>query len=926
MILFAAAFPAHAIAQSASATIAGTVRDRDGAPIAGATVELSGPVRSTRTSDSKGAFTFVNLAPGSYSLTVNKGGYQAGGLDDVVLSGASSAADVTVTLEPATMSSIRQIAHVVANARGTFNSSSAAQTFVSGAQFKDAGQVQINRVLDRVPGIVSARSGGTNAAVPGAIMSPNVRGALDYEKETLLDGHPLINGRFGDYPIMFVNSFLLDGVEIAQGPTANAAQINYGIGGTINFRTAQPTRTPMGDLLVGTDGYGGTYSNARYSGTSANGKFAWVADYAAYGTRGPLDGYASQVALPAGSTLAGYGTLGNTTSQFPVNGAKGPYPLPNVRGNPANAYATLLACCQTVTSSYLNHGELAKVRYAFSTATSATVTYLGLQSQYDGTASSFTQLYSTFAPGSAYAGGAGAPQSGQQILLNAATQIPGRRLIDNEPVIEAELRTALREDSLLARFYGAALDRFTVNPLDNPAGAYTTAPMTLYGTAPVNDIPTTFNGASAAVTIPAAYFQQGEVDQLRGESLQYNHPIGVNLLTFSFDRTTYLTNAYQTTGSASSPGGNVSAPIPAGSRQDFTTYLLRALWELGPKTELTAANYFNVYQSRFTTARNPDGTFVFQTATRVHDDPRVGLSYHPGPDVSLRLTAGSAVAPPYVQLLDGLSQTPAQVYTPGATSVTIAQNSGGLLPETSFGYDVGGDWRFRDGAVLSADAYLTELRNQFVGTVTPAGTFTPPGSSSPIPVFVSTNANLGRARFEGIQMALRKEPPVGVGFVVSGALQRAYPYGVDPAFYATSAGPYTTNLGVLPGVNFIGDNKPFFNGISNKSEAYAQGFAQIDRRWPHGQYLALGLTYYGPNNTYNVPAFAVMNGTYRLSIAPQTTLQLSADNMLGSYPSPWIAAGAGIPAPLIDGQTGLRNLVPYGPAAVHLQLEHRFGP
>lgn len=907
------------------ASIAGMVTDESGTPLSGASVQLGGGAHARTITDARGTFVFSDLAAAVYTISVTKGGYEPAGVDGIrVESGAAT--NVTIAMQAATLSSIRQIAHVMSAARGTFNSSSAAQTVVRASQIKDAGDVQIEHVLDRTPGVISARSGGTNAAVPGAIMSPNLRGALDYEKETLLDGHPLINGRFGDYPIMFVNAFLLDGIEIAQGPTANAAQINYGIGGTVNFRTAESTRQTMGDLLVGTDGYGGGYSNVRYSGTSANGKLGFVFDYAVYGTRGPLNGYNSQIALPPGTVVNGYGAAGGTASGTPVNGASGRYPVPGARGNPPNAYVTLVACCESVTSSFLNRGELAKLRYAFSPATALTVSYLGLQSQYDNTASGFTQLYSTFAPAAAYSAPAGGPQRGSQLLLNASTQIPPRTLLDSEPVLQAELRTAFHNDNIVARFYGAALDRFTGNSVTAPQANYTTAPVTLYGTATIGGAQTAFTGQRANLTIPAPYFRQGEIDQLRGESLEYDHPIGPNLLTFSFDRTTYLTNAYQVTGSKSKPGGNASTPIPAGSRQDFTTYLTRGIWMLNPKLELTLANYFNVYQSRFSAAQNPDGSFSFSTATRTHDDPRLGIAYHPVPDLSLRLTAGSAVAPPFIQLLDGLSQTPAQVYTPGATAVTIAQNSGGLLPETSFGYDAGADWRLHNGAVLSFDAYLTNLRNQFVGTVTAAGTFTPPGSSQAIPVYVSANANLGNARFEGLQFSLAKDPAIGVGYTLSGALQRAYPYDIAPAFYATAAGPDTTNLGVIPGANYVGDNKPFFNGISNKSEAYAQGFAQIDERWAHGQYLALGLTYYGPNNTYNVPAFAVMNATYRLNIAPQTTLQFSGDNVLGSYPDPWITAGAGIPAPLVGGQTGLRNAVPMGPSALHIQLERRFGP
>jgi len=908
---------AHVFAQT-SASITGEVRDQSGAPIAAATLILSGPRSAKTSSDAQGAFAFTGLPSGVYSISASKGGYQVGGIDNV----RPGAAAVAITLQMASLSSIREIAHVVSSARGAFNSSAAAQTFVTSEQLQFAGPSQVNHALDQIPGVVSARSGSMNAAVPGALTSPNMRGALDYEKATLVDGHSMINGTRGDYPIMFVNGFLLDGIEVQQGPSANSPQINYAIGGTLNFRTAEPTRAPYADIIAGLDAWGGSYSNFRYSGTTTNGKLGYVFDYTTYGTRGPLNDYATNVALPPGSIVSGYGAVAGTTSGTPVNGISGPYPLPNTVGNPSNAYVTLVACCQQVTSSFLERGELAKLRYNFSTATSAMVSFYGLQSQYDNTASSFTQLTSMFAPGTGYTSGNGAPAPGP-LLLNSATQIPARRLLDTEPMLTAELRTAYRNDNILTRFYGAALDRFTANPVSNPSASYTTAPVALYGTADIGGTPTVFTGQTASVTIPNSYFNSVEQDQLRGESFQYDHPIAANLLSFSFDRTTYLTNAYTVTGSSKNSSGNFSALAPAGSRQDFSTYLLRGIWQVGPRLEATLSNYYNVYKSTYTPAKNQDGSYVFTTATTTHDDPRLGLAYHATPDLSLRFEAGSAVAPPYSALLDVITQTPAQVYTPGATSVTIARNAGGLLPETSFGYDLGADWRLGGGAVFSADAYLTNLRNQFVTTITPDGTFTPPGSSASIPVYASTNVNLGKARFAGIDASLGNDPHVGIGYKVALAFQRAYPYDVDPSFYSTAAGPYTTNLGVVPGANYIGFNPPFFNGISNKSEAYTQGYAQVHVRGSAGQYFALSETYYGPNNTYNIPAFFVMGGLYKFNIANNLSLQLYADNLLGTNGASYITAATGISAPLVNGQTGLRNTVPYGPTTLHLQIEER---
>jgi hypothetical protein len=254
--------------------------------------------------------------------------------------------------------------------------------------------------------------------------------------------------------------------------------------------------------------------------------------------------------------------------------------------------------------------------------------------------------------------------------------------------------------------------------------------------------------------------------------------------------------------------------------------------------------------------------------------------------------------------------------------VTIAQNSGGLLPETSFGYNLGADWRLPGGAVFSTDAYLTNIRNQFVTTIAPGGTFTTPGGGA-VPVYVSTNANAGKGRFEGIDATLTKDPAVGVGFQLAAALQRAYPYDVPASFYATAAGPDTTNLAVVPGANYVGCNAPC-NGISNKSAAYAQGYAQFHIRGRAGQYFSLADTYYGPNNTYNVPAFAILSGMYRFPLAQGLSLQVYGDNILGSYNAAYITLAGGLGVPLVNGQSAFRNAVPYGPTNLHMQIEKRF--
>ncbi len=911
---------APAYAEQAGGTLSGRVTAVSGVPLAGATVSVA-PTRGVHArTDSDGRFSIANLPFGSYSVTVEKGGYTPMTIDDVTVGALGG--QVNVVLAAANLSTLQEIAAVSARENASFNTSSSAVTYLSNEDFLEQGQLQIGHVLDQVPGVISARPSSANAAAPGSITSPNLRGALDYEKATLIDGHPLINGSHGDYPTMLVNSMLFDDIEVVKGPTAYAPSIDYGIGGTLNFRTGEPTPTFSESAMFGVDTTSGQFASIRVSDTTDNGRLGYLFGLVSYGTQGPLQNYASNIFLPVGTTLGPYGTIEKTsptTSGTPINGYSGVYPIKFALGNPANAYTSLVACCQYVTSNYLMHGQLAKLQYNFSSTTSLTAAYIGIQGSYDGAASAFTQLYSTFAPGPGY----GRPNlpfaAGQSLLLNDTTTLPDTRLLDNEPMFEGEFRTAIDNDTLLLRYYSAVLGRITTSDLASPSANYTT-PLTLYGTALLGTsaTPTIFNGQSVNVTIPTPYVNQVEHDDLHGTSLEYDHPIGSDQLTFSVDSNTALTNVYSVTGSATDEFGNLSISVPGGTSQIFTTYLLRGILNFGSKAQLTLANYFSTFSSHYAIGTTPQDNAIFQSALTTHDDPRLGFSYRASPDVNLRLSAGSAIAPPYPALISVFTQTPAQVYTPGASFVTITRNAGGLLPETSFGYNVGADARFNTYGVLSGDVYLTNIRNQFVSVIYPSGT-----TYQGVPVYINTNENLAQSRYYGLNVTYDQDPPRGYGYTLAGALQRAYAYNVPSSFYFGPAGPYSENLGVVSGINYYGTSTGF-NGISNKSEAYSQAYAAIHRRGRDGQYLELGLTYYGSNNTYNVPAFVVGAATYRQPVGPGTAIQISADNLFNANSRSYLLYGGGIAAPLANGEIGLRPIIPYGPTSLRFMILQGF--
>ncbi len=341
-------------------------------------------------------------------------------------------------------------------------------------------------------------------------------------------------------------------------------------------------------------------------------------------------------------------------------------------------------------------------------------------------------------------------------------------------------------------------------------------------------------------------------------------------------------------------------------------------------TRWSLAGYATTYDSHFSTGPNGTG-WNFGDATHAEVDPRLGFTHRlPNSDTIVRFDAGGSVTPPAFNVLSGVNQTPGAIYRPGATSVTVTQNTGYLKPETSFGYDLGADYKPAPAMIASADVYLTNVFDQLVSTIAPDGTYTPAGGS-PIPLYVSGSANAGNSRFYGLELSLRSDRRAGFGFIAQGALTRAFAYDVSPGLYATAANPYGTNLAVVPGVNYTSTGTGF-NGISNKGIPYAQGYGELHYRTDRGALLLFGMTYYGSNNSYGLPAFAIGNASARIPLGPArdaAALQISADNLFDYDGGETILTDRGIPVALVNGKVGLVNALPVGPRVFRFEL--RFG-
>ncbi|HZZ65634.1 MAG TPA: TonB-dependent receptor, partial [Candidatus Baltobacteraceae bacterium] len=724
-----------------SASITGTVTDETGAPIPNANVTLRGPATLNTQTDGKGAFAFGSVAPGIYTLSVNKAGYTPAVQSDITaLSGQSST--IMVRLATASFSSLRTIAAVRTTGRGV-NTTPASVNVVTTQDFIDQAQPQVTRVLSQVPGLqISFPSNSANAAAPGAITVPNIRAATSYETASLIDGHYISVGQYGDNVTTFLNSFMFGNVEVVKGPGADAPVVNNAIGGTTNFITKDPTLTPTPQFLFGFDSHGGTLSNLSFSDTID--RLGFIVDLATQNQLSALEG--KQVYFDPS-----FGTYNGQT----LNGNTGRTNIPGTVSNLPTQYP-LVACCYTLHGNLDQTAELVKLRYKFSTATSMTVSYLGGQSYADQNGNTSDFINSQFIPGPGYTG------SLHPGPIQVATIYPGAYSgeFNNEPIFQAEASTTLGKDTVIGRYYHATVNRYQYQGFHPDALDYNN--VKLYGTSydfsgnPV----ATFNGTPASVGF-ADFYTEPEIDKLTGGSFEYQHPLGQNdLLTFSADRTWTQSTDYSLF--PNYPGTYYSFSLPPGDAQMLTTYMLRGHFYFGPKFEVTATDYYNTYNTTYaigcvdqaktgcnTQANAVFGTGVFFATTKNnHNDPRLGIVYRPTASSSVRLAVGSAIAPPFLGLLNQVTSTPQY----GNGVAVESQSNGNLRPETAFGFDLGGDVQLRGPSmIVSGDVYQTNLFNRFFGqtvaTGLVCGTAHPcgPGAPDGTPIYNQTNTNISNA-------------------------------------------------------------------------------------------------------------------------------------------------------------------------------------
>jgi outer membrane cobalamin receptor len=909
-------------APATTGSIAGVITDAQGHPISGTEIVIAGPTSARMSSNATGAYAFSSLAPGLYRISITKAGFTPVSQDNVIVI-AGSATTASVQLTAAEFSSIREIGRVSVStgARNGINTSTAAVATISGSSFIDQGQLTVNRTLDQLPGVsIGVGSGfvgdpAVNGASPLVTGIPSIRGALPYETASLIDGHPISIGVYGTFNPAIISPYMLQDVEVVKGPGASAPNINYAIGGTINFRTLEPTRVDHEALDLGIDQFGGQNANLRATGSEDDGKLGYAFDYATAGTQGPDRGYDPEdpLNLSNGAIINGQTACGNPAAAggcFPsVVPVKSPFAAAS------NLTAPLLLCCPQVPLYSNSRHELAKLRYNFTPSTSLTVSYLGAQLRGSAFAAGLFLFPSYFfGPPAGYS--SSVYPSGFPVFQN--DQGPSALQV-NSNLFQADFHTAVGPVTFNARYYTSSDTDSNLEYGYGPTPGTGTFTGTLYGGVPLGQslTPTFFDGQQGTVTLLNSYLGTRTYDTLHGYTLEADVPGGNNLYSLSYDAVHTESAANTQFSPANAEEDNVT--VQPGSGQSFQTIMARGQFQLPSNATATLSNYVISYTDHYT----QDNGASFVSSTHAYDAPRLALGWRPDRDLSVRASTGFSIAPPYIQLLTNQS-SPVPDRTP-PTSFTETGNAGDVAPETAFGFDLGFDQRV-SGVVFSTDVYQTTLHNQFLSTTELDGTYTAapnnPYGATPgqvYPLYVTQTANLGHSRYEGVELAIHHDPLVGMGYRVQGYLQRAYAYDLPAGFYNTASGPNTANLGIFPGENFQTSGQGY-NGMSSSRVPYSGGYGEINYTFRSRAYFLLGLTYYGPNNAYNNPAFGVMNASFRQPITKHAYLQLAVSNLTNAYSAFQYNIYGGVPTPLVNGQLGYTAGNVIGPSTTSLLM------
>lgn len=272
-----------------NASLAGSVKDPQGASLPGVTVTLYARTRNFRLStstDSSGSYRFERLAPGEYLVEAQAEGLVSASAQQIVVE-RGQAATLDIPLE---LSGVRSTVVVTASdSPQSVDEVSKAVTVVSRQEIDERDETAISDALRIVPGLRVQQLGG-----PGSFTSIKTRGLRNEDTAVLIDG---LRFRDAGAPQGDASGFLEDlivtdvsRVEVLRGSGSSLYGSNA-IGGVINLVTDEGGGPFHGNLLAEGGGLGMFRGRAQFAGGARNSSVVYSAGVSHLNVARGIDGH-----------------------------------------------------------------------------------------------------------------------------------------------------------------------------------------------------------------------------------------------------------------------------------------------------------------------------------------------------------------------------------------------------------------------------------------------------------------------------------------------------------------------------------------------------------------------------------------------------------------------------------------------------------
>ena len=221
------------------------------------------------TTDARGIARLPLPPPGTYALHITASGFRTLAQTLAVRDQKS----LTFTLVPSA-AAINVIGSVTGHARASFNATPVAQRVYPREAYRDQGQPDVASVMNQTPGALALTNADSNTGVALTPAFPSVRSGLPFETPVSIDGEP-IRTPSGSLDLSLLPTYVLQEVEIVKGP-GDVTGSGGGVGGAVNFRTAEPTLGQRGTFETEGDSRGGSFSDLAFDGTQPGGTLAYA--------------------------------------------------------------------------------------------------------------------------------------------------------------------------------------------------------------------------------------------------------------------------------------------------------------------------------------------------------------------------------------------------------------------------------------------------------------------------------------------------------------------------------------------------------------------------------------------------------------------------------------------------------------------------